>query len=79
MRRLVRCDACAEELGFPVDHVEVDHERFRLEREADAEPARIVRPPSPVRPVPVRQPLPLSAIAGSFFDHKNAAANDDRD
>ncbi|MEO8483094.1 MAG: hypothetical protein ABI634_12845 [Acidobacteriota bacterium] len=68
----VRCAPCAAAMGFPVDQAEVDLERFRLE--AESVPTRIVRPAQQARVPPVRQPVPLSAVAGSFFDSKAAAS-----
>lgn len=80
-----RCATCAELMGFAVDQAAVDLDRRRrderLAREASAPtgPLRVGRASTPARLPPVRQPLPLSAIAGSFFDSKLAASGGDRD
>jgi hypothetical protein len=74
-RQLVRCPACA---GAPVDAVEVDHERFRLEQDrlrAGAPSAVIPREAYHPRPM-----APLSAAAAHVFDtfdRKAAAAGRD--
>jgi hypothetical protein len=70
--RLKRCASCAR---VEVDWDQVDQAKFEIERRAWAGGATAV--PAPTRGLPpVRQPQPLSAIAGSVFDPKAAAAGD---
>lgn len=74
--RLARCAACAP---GPVDEAAIDAERHRREAvvAASREPSTpYPYPPRAARSRPVREPVPLSAIAGSLFDAKVAASGD---
>jgi hypothetical protein len=76
--RKVRCEACAAALGYGLDAGEVAQERWRVAEERRR--ARAVDAPgrlhASTRWPPIRQPLPLSAIAGALFDAKAAAAGE---
>lgn len=75
--KLHRCVSCAGAMGLEVDWDQVDQAKFELERRAWASTASSSTPaPSFSRLPAVRQPVPLSAIAGSIFDPKAAAAGD---
>lgn len=77
----LRCEAHAWRMGYTLDAQELENERWRLEqelaREASARLEAADRPPRYApRITPYRKPVPISAVAGSIFDHKAAAAGD---
>jgi hypothetical protein len=71
---LPRCEVCVGQLADPV---EIDLERFRLEREAaDAAAPPAVLPAPRYRHVPHRRPMTAAAAMADSFDPKLAAAHD---